>query len=167
MSTIESKHDAREDSHRTFEKVYRILEKALEEKRFMEAKEQARGLPFKPEIEIFPHRLPSAETVAKFLQKMQKLMGITQITMHGPPVYYETKIDVARKIIPLKIQVSKFWIEVTEIDEVDKIKDICNETFPYGFSTKIGRFSKCKEKANVRLGGRPPVIRTDFLKCGE
>ncbi|KPV61779.1 MAG: Methyl-coenzyme M reductase I operon protein D [Candidatus Bathyarchaeota archaeon BA2] len=163
MSTIKSKPDAKENAQRTFEKVYRILEKALEEKRFMEAKEHARGLPFKPEIEIFPHRLPSAETVAKFLRKMQKLMGITQITMQGPRVYYETKIDVAGKIIPLKIQVSKFWIEAAEIDEVDKIKDVCNETFPYGFSTKIGRFSKRKETAEDRVGKRPPVIRMDFL----
>lgn len=167
MSTIESEPDAKKDAHRRFKEVYRILEKALEEKRLAEAKEHVRELPFRPEIEIFPHRLPSAETIAKFLLKMQKLLGITQITMHGPRVYYETKINVAGKTIPLRIQVSRFWIEVAEIDELDRIRDICNEVFPYGFSTKIGRFTRHQETISDRVGGRPVVIRMDFLKDEE
>lgn len=117
----------------------------------------------RPEVEIFPHRLPSDETVAKFLEKVQNVGEITQITMHGPQIYYTKKIRVAEKNIPLKIQVSRFWIEMEKLDELEKLKDICNEIFSYGYSIKIGRFTKESGKA-LGLGGRAVVIRTDFLK---
>lgn len=124
-------------------------------------------IPFKPEIEIFPHRLPGDETVANFLLKVRKVRGITQITMFGPQVYYEKIIKVSGKIVPLKIQVARFWIEVEEIDVLEKLKDICRETFPYGFSIKVGRFTKYLETVGDILRGGSLILRTDFLKGKE
>lgn len=147
MNTEEAK---RERTYKTFRQIYRIPPE--EEHKYM------RGL--RPEVEIFPHRLPSEETVAKFLLKVRGVRGVVQITMNGPRIYYEKKINVAGKIIPLKIQVARFWIELESFGGLDKLKDICNETFPYGFSTKIGRFTGVQKS----LSGRSFTIRTDFLK---
>jgi len=127
----------------------------------------AEEAPFKPEIEIFPHRLPSDETVANFLLKVRKMRGITQVTLFGPRVYYEKIIKVSGKVVPLRIQVARFWIEVEGIDVLEKLKDICDETFPYGFSIKVGRFTKYLETVGDRLRGSSLILRTDFLKGEE
>ena len=145
----------REKTYKTFRQIYRI---PLEEEH-----KYVRGPQLRPEVEIFPHRLPSEETVAKFLLKVRGVEGIVQITMNGPQIYYEKKIEVAGKIIPLKIQVARFWIELESFGGLEKLKDICNETFPYGFSTKIGRFTKVQKS----LSGRSFTIRMDFLKGEE
>lgn len=124
----------------------------------------AKGIPGS-EVEVFPFRLPSDETVARFLERVQGIRSVIRITMHGPQVYYGKKIEVAGKTIPLKIQVSKFWIGLGGTDEMEKLRGICNEIFPYGFSLKIGRFTRPPRARG--LGGRPPIIRTDILKDEE
>lgn len=139
-------------AYKTFRQIYKIPPEE-ESKRMKE-------LPFRPEVEIFPYRLPSEETLTKFLLKVREVRGIAQITMNGPRIYYERKINVVGKVIPLKIQVSKFWIELESFDGLEKLKDICNEIFHYGFSTRIGRFTRDRES----LSGRNFTIRTDFLK---
>lgn len=149
------------------EEAFKILKRIFDEDKTLndEERKYIEELPFKPEVEIFPFRLPSDETVAKFLSKIQKMKGITQITLCGPRTYYEKKINVAGKIIPLRVQVSKFWVELEEFSEVKKLKEICKETFPYGFNVKIGRFSVYHEIDKARKTF--PIIRVDYLKSLE
>lgn len=117
----------------------------------------------RPEIEIFPHRLPSDETLTKFLFKVGEVRGIVQISMQGPHVYYERKIEVSGEMIPLNIQVGKFWIEFEKTDVLEeaypKLRDICDETFPHGFDIRIGKFTKQR-----KLEEDPHVIRSDVLR---
>jgi len=119
----------------------------------------------KPEVEIFPYRLPSDETVSKFLNGLREIKGVLRVMMHGPSVYYRRYIEVGGKKIVLRIQVGKFWVEMESLEELEAIRELCKRVFPYGFELKVGRFTMEKEP----LSGRRLVLRMDtcFLEGGE
>ncbi len=121
--------------------------------------------PGKPEVEVFPYRLPSDETVSKFLNLLRGVKGVSRVMMHGPPIYYRRSIEVGGKKIVLRIQVGKFWVEMETLEELETLREVCRQVFPYGFELKVGRFSVGKEP----LSGRRLVLRMDtcFLEGGE
>jgi methyl coenzyme M reductase subunit D len=99
------------------------------------------------EIKIFPGRLPSAETIEVFLNKIAALKGAVSVTLSGTPIHYERWINMGEKSVPLKIQVQQIYIEMEEIndDRMQEAKDLCYEVFPYGFETEIGIFRPLKK----------------------
>ncbi|MEM2865708.1 MAG: methyl-coenzyme M reductase operon protein D [Candidatus Hadarchaeales archaeon] len=119
----------------------------------------------KPEVEVFPYRLPSDETVSKFLNLLRGIKGVSRVMMHGPSIYYRRFIEVGGKKIVLRIQVGKFWVEMETLEELETLKEVCRQVFPYGFELKVGRFTREKEP----LSGRRLVLRMDtcFLEGGE
>ena len=118
----------------------------------------------KPEVEVFPYRLPSDETISKFLNLLREMRGVSRVMMHGPSIFYRRTIQVGGKEIVLRIQVGKFWVEMEDLEQVEALREICQQVFPYGFELKVGRFTRMKEA----LSGRRLVLRMDtcFLEEG-
>ncbi len=115
------------------------------------------------EVEVFPYRFPSDETVTNFLKKIREVKGIVQVVMQGPSVFYRRRIKIGEKVIPLNIQVGRFWIEMQELEELEKLREICAEVFPYGFEMRVGKFTAPRDP----LSGRRLVLRMDLFSCGE
>jgi len=111
----------------------------------------------KPEVEVFPYRLPSDETVSRFLNLLREIRGISRVMMHGPSIFYRRSIRVGGKEIVLRIQVGKFWVEMESLEQLEALREICKQVFPYGFELKVGRFTGVKEA----LSGRRLVLRMD------
>jgi methyl-coenzyme M reductase subunit D len=123
------------------------------------------------EIEVFPHRYLKAETTEKFLNKVYALETTERIIIHGQPlpktVYYgpakgtpvkhtERKIiNVGGVPVELTVMAGRFWITLKDDSELDELKEICEELFPFGYNIKVGKFLK----------DRPTV--TDYMKYGE
>lgn len=119
----------------------------------------------KPEVEIFPYRLPSDETISRFLNLLRGIKGVSRVMMHGPSIYYRRSIEVGGRKIVLRIQVGKFWVEMETLEELEALREVCRQVFPYGFELKVGRFTREGEP----LSGRRLVLRMDtcFLEGEE
>jgi len=115
-----------------------------------------------PEILIFPHRLLSAETTEKLLNRVYEVAHVRQINVSGeslpavatigpatgtPINHPERKtIKVKGQEVELRLQVGRLFVEIDDIDHVQKaleeIEAICKELLPFGFNLEVGRYSK-------------------------
>ncbi|WP_456483027.1 methyl-coenzyme M reductase operon protein D [Methanopyrus kandleri] len=130
----------------------------------------------KPEVQIFPQRLLSADTTEKLLNELlERVEGIGRIVIHGPglpkavpfgpargkPVKHPERrpIEVHGEKVPMKVQTGQIIVEIEDEDRLDdiveEIEEICREILPCDFEVQVGRFTRHK-----------PTV-TDYLKFGE
>lgn len=127
-----------------------------------------------PEIQIMPNRLLGAETTEKVLNKIYKVKHVRQVTCQGENLPRKVtsgagagldvnhperkKINVNGKETELWVQVGRIFVEVDDLDNVQKVlkevEKICKEMFPYGFTLEIGRYSKFKPTVSDYAKGR-------------
>jgi len=131
----------------------------------------------KPEVQIFPSRLLSAETTERLLNRIVEELEdhIRRIVIHGPglpkyvpygpargePVKHPERrpIEVGGTEFEMKVQTGQIVIEIEDEEALDevvaKLEEICEEELPCDFQIQTGRFTKPK-----------PTV-TDYLKFGE
>ncbi|WP_456472001.1 methyl-coenzyme M reductase operon protein D [Methanocaldococcus sp.] len=123
------------------------------------------------EVEIFPHRYLKASTTEKFLNKIYDLKTVERVVIHGQslpktvpfgpakglPVNHTERKIIEVKGVPVELTVmaGRFIITLSDDSEIEEIKKICEEMFPFGYDIRVGKFLKDK-----------PTV-TDYLKYGE
>jgi methyl-coenzyme M reductase subunit D len=127
-----------------------------------------------PEIMIMPSRLLSADTTEKVLNRIYEVEHVRQVTCQGENLPKKLnlgpgtgldvnhperkKITVKGKETELWVQVGRIFVEVDDIDNVQKVTEaiekICEELFPFGFDLEIGRYSKFKPTTTDYAKGR-------------
>ncbi|WP_048056319.1 methyl-coenzyme M reductase operon protein D [Methanocaldococcus fervens] len=126
------------------------------------------------DIKIFPHRYLKAETTEKVLNEIYDVDGIVRVIVHGQPLPKTVPFGPARglpvnhqdrKIIKVKGEDMELRVKVGEIvitadgekfeEIMDKIEEICERNFPYGYDIYVGAFTKIK-----------PTV-TDYMKYGD
>ena len=115
-----------------------------------------------PEVLIFPHRLLSADTTEKLLNRIYEVKHVRQVNLSGEGLPSKvrsgphTGLDVEhpqRKVIAVKgkeieltLQVGRIFVEIDDIDNLqgalDEIEKICQEILTFGFNLEVGRYSK-------------------------
>lgn len=97
------------------------------------------------EIEIFPNRILGAKTVEKLLNKITDIKGIEGILLQGSRIKTDAKdkIVVKGSEIELSLAVGRLIIGAKDVDAViDKLRDICDQNLPFGYSIRTGKFTK-------------------------
>jgi len=123
------------------------------------------------EVEVFPHRFLKATTTEKFLNEVYSLETVERVIIHGQPlpekVYYgpargtpvnhpeRKEITVNGVPVLLTVMAGRFWIQLSNDEEIDKIEEVCKNLFPYGYNLKVGKFT------------RSEITTTDYMKYGE
>lgn len=107
------------------------------------------------DIEIFPHRLLSADTTEKLLNELEDMEAVKRMVIHGPKLPPEELGHPDRRTIKIKdeevdllVKTGRILIEIEKeeaTDTIDNIKEICKDHMPFGFDVHLGRFIK-KEK---------------------
>jgi methyl-coenzyme M reductase subunit D len=117
------------------------------------------------DIEIFPHRLLSADTTEGLLNDLEGIEGIKRIVIQGqrlPPkdVNQEQRtITLKGEEINLQIQTGRILMDIEDegiIDEsiIEDIRSICEDHLPFGFNIHLGTFIR-KQKTvtdNIKYG---------------
>lgn len=122
------------------------------------------------QIEIFPKRLLFPETAQKLLSRIVELDGIERMVIFGeklpayvpsgpatglPVEHRERKvIKVGDEVFELTVQVGRIRLELRSRDLIEQIREICDETLPFGYILREGLFFPKK-----------PTI-TDYAKLG-
>jgi methyl-coenzyme M reductase subunit D len=128
------------------------------------------------DIEIFPHRLLSAETTERLLNDLEGIEGIKRIVIQGqrlPPkeVNQEHRtITLKGEEIDLQIQTGRILMDIEDegiIDEsiIEDIRSICEDHLPFGFNIHVGTFIR-KQKTvtdNLKYGKALNKISKDMV----
>ncbi|KZX14434.1 methyl-coenzyme M reductase operon protein D [Methanobrevibacter curvatus] len=118
------------------------------------------------DIQIFPHRILSADTTELVLNKIEALDDVHRTVINGPrlppedldlpPQYREKRtINVQGKEIDLKVQTGRIFVEISQESTIDEVKNICQDAFPFGFEINIGKFMRTQKTV------------TDHMKYGD
>jgi methyl-coenzyme M reductase subunit D len=128
------------------------------------------------DIEIFPHRLLSADTTEGLLNNLEGIEGIKRIVIQGqrlPPkdVNQEQRtITLKGEEINLQIQTGRILMDIEDegiIDEsiIEDIRSICEDHLPFGFNIHVGTFIR-KQKTvtdNLKYGKALNKISKDMV----
>ncbi len=113
------------------------------------------------DIEIFPHRLLSAETTERLLNDLEGIEGIKRIVIQGqrlPPKETNQEhrtITIKGEEIDLQVQTGRILMDIEDEEIIDDVRSICEDNLSFGFNLHVGTFIR-KHKTV-----------TDNLKYGE
>lgn len=113
------------------------------------------------DIEIFPHRLLSAETTEKLLNDLEELEGVKRMVIQGQrlPSSEENPerqfIIIKGEKIDLQVKTGRVLMEIEEEEIIEDVKTICEDLLPFGYNIHVGTFIR-KQKTV-----------TDDIKYGE
>lgn len=109
------------------------------------------------EIEVFPKRLLSSDTLEQLLDSINRLGMAKNVILQGPklPRNYgnimtirgdERRIRFGEKEIDLEVKVGRIIIQPKEGVDLqiflNDLREICNVALPFGFSIRTGLFTK-------------------------
>ena len=112
------------------------------------------------DIEIFPHRLLSADTTERLLNDLEGIEGIKRIVIQGqrlPPKELNTEhrtITIKGEEIDLQVQTGRILMDIEDEEIIDEIRSICEDLLPFGFNLHVGTFIR-KHKTvtdNIKYG---------------
>jgi methyl-coenzyme M reductase operon protein D len=113
------------------------------------------------DIEIFPHRLLSADTTEKLLNDLEGLNGVKRMVIQGqrlPQDKYnpdQRVITIMGEEVDLQVKTGRVFMEIEEEETIDDVKEICEDLLPFGYNIHLGTFIR-KQKTV-----------TDDIKYGE
>ncbi|OPY20479.1 MAG: Methyl-coenzyme M reductase I operon protein D [Methanobacterium sp. PtaU1.Bin097] len=98
------------------------------------------------DIEIFPHRLLSADTTEKLLNDLEAVEGIKRMVIQGQRLPSEEinperkKIKIKGEEIDLQVQTGRVLMEIEDEEIIDEIRAVCENNLPFGFNIHVGTF---------------------------
>ena len=106
------------------------------------------------DIEIFPHRILSANTTEKLLNDLEDVNGIKRMVIQGQRLPFQ-EVNPEGEKVDLQVQTGRILMEIEDEEIIDDIRDICEDHLPFGFNIHVGTFIR-KQKTV-----------TDQIKYGE
>jgi len=113
------------------------------------------------DIEIFPHRLLSADTTEKLLNDLEGLNGVKRMVIQGqrlPQDKYnpdQRVITIMGEEVDLQVKTGRVFMEIEEEEIIDDVKEICEDLLPFGYNIHLGTFIRTQKTV------------TDDIKYGE
>lgn len=113
------------------------------------------------DIEIFPHRLLSADTTEKLLNNLEELDGVKRMVIQGQRLPQDKKnpdrrvITILGEEVDLQVKTGRVFMEIEEEDVIEQVKAICEDNLPFGYNIHVGTFIRKQKTVS------------DGLKYGE
>jgi methyl-coenzyme M reductase subunit D len=98
------------------------------------------------DIEIFPHRLLSADTTEGLLNALDEIEGVKKIVLQGQRLPSEAtnpdrkKINIKGEEIDLQVKTGRVLMEIDDEETIDEVKLKCEENLSFGFNIHVGTF---------------------------
>lgn len=109
------------------------------------------------DIEIFPHRILSADTTEKLLKELNDVEGIKRMIIQGQSLPLEANhpdrrtINIKGQSIDLQVKTGRVLMEITEESVIDEIREICKSYLPFGFNIHAGTYIRRKKTVSDKL----------------
>lgn len=113
------------------------------------------------DIEIFPHRLLSADTTEKLLNDLEELEGVKRMVIQGQRLPQDKKnpdrrvINILGEEVDLQVKTGRVFMEIEEENIIEQVRAICEDNLPFGYNIHVGTFIRKQKTVS------------DGLKYGE
>ena len=99
------------------------------------------------DIEIFPHRLLTADTAERLLNNLDSINGIKRMIIHGPrlPPAREGHPDrrtivINGEEVNVQVKPGRILLEVESEEVIEDIREVCEDDLPFGYNIHVGHF---------------------------
>jgi methyl-coenzyme M reductase subunit D len=98
------------------------------------------------DIEIFPHRLLSADTTEKLLNDLEGLDGVKRMVIQGQRLPQDKDnpdrrvITIMGEEVDLQVKTGRVLMEIEGEETIDDVKEICEDLLPFGYNIHLGTF---------------------------
>ena len=98
------------------------------------------------DIEIFPHRLLSADTTEKLLNDLEELDGVKRMVIQGQRLPQDEDnpdqriITIMGEKVDLQVKTGRVLMEIEGEETIDDVKEICEDLLPFGYNIHLGTF---------------------------
>ena len=122
------------------------------------------------QIEIFPSRILSPDTAQKLMTELYKVDGIIRVMVQGNRLPEKVSsgpgtgekvehplrkpIQIGDQVIELRISVGRIRVELSNAEDKEKVREVCDKLLPFSFEFREGNFFR-----------RKPTV-TDYAKLG-
>jgi len=122
------------------------------------------------QIEIFPSIILSPDTAQKLMTELYKVDGIIRVMVQGNRLPEKVSsgpgtgekvehplrkpIQIGDQVIELKISVGRVRVELSNAEDKEKVREVCDKLLPFSFEFREGNFFR-----------RKPTV-TDYAKLG-
>ena len=109
------------------------------------------------DIEIFPHRLLSANTTEKLLNNLEDVDGIKKMVIQGQRLPSQEEnperkiITVKGEKVDLQVQTGRILMEIEDEEIIDDIRGICEDHLPFGFNIHVGTFIRKQKTVSDQI----------------
>ena len=109
------------------------------------------------DIEIFPHRLLSADTTESLLNALDEIDGVKTIVLQGqrlPPEAINsdhTTITVKGEEVDLQVKTGRVLMEIDTEDTIELVRQKCEENLSFGFNVHVGTFIRKQKTVSDKI----------------
>jgi methyl-coenzyme M reductase subunit D len=109
------------------------------------------------DIEIFPHRLLSADTTESLLNALDEIEGVKKIVLQGQRLPSEDtnpdrkKINIKGEEIDLQVKTGRVLMEIDNEEIIDEVRLKCEDNLPFGFNVHVGTFIRKHKTVSDQL----------------
>jgi methyl-coenzyme M reductase subunit D len=109
------------------------------------------------DIEIFPHRLLSADTTESLLNALDELDGVKKIVLQGQRLPTDASnpdhrvINIKGEDVDLQIKTGRIFMEIEDEETIEAVKLKCEENLSFGFNIHVGTFIRKQKTVSDKI----------------
>jgi methyl-coenzyme M reductase subunit D len=109
------------------------------------------------DIEIFPHRLLSADTTESLLNALDEVEGVKKIVLQGQRLPKDEanpdhkKITIKGEEVDLQVKTGRVLMEIDDEETIDTVRQKCEDNLPFGFNVHVGTFIRKQKTVSDKI----------------
>ena len=109
------------------------------------------------DIEIFPHRLLSADTTESLLNALDEIDGVKKIVLQGQRLPSDAanpdhkKIIIKGEEVDLQVKAGRVLMEIDNEETIEAIRQKCEDNLSFGFNVHVGTFIRKQKTVSDKI----------------
>ena len=109
------------------------------------------------DIEIFPHRLLSADTTESLLNALDEIDGVKKIVLQGQRLPSDAenpdhrKINIKGEEVDLQVKTGRVFMEIEDEETIEVVRQKCEENLSFGFNIHVGTFIRKQKTVSDKI----------------
>ena len=109
------------------------------------------------DIEIFPHRLLSADTTESLLNALDEIEDVKKIVLQGQRLPSDPanpdykKITIKGEEVDLQVKAGRVLMEIDNEETIEAIRQKCEDNLTFGFNVHVGTFIRKQKTVSDKI----------------
>jgi methyl-coenzyme M reductase subunit D len=109
------------------------------------------------DIEIFPHRLLSADTTESLLNALDEIDSVKKIVLQGQRLPSNADnpdhriINIKGEEVDLQVKTGRIFMEIEDEETIEVVRQKCEENLSFGFNIHVGTFIRKQKTVSDKI----------------